>query len=218
MEKPNKISILIPIAIIIAGLIIAGAIFYINKEKAKERVAEKAINFINEWLLEEGVRASLVNIVEESGIYKIQFKIEGQEYTSYVTKDGKLLFPQEGINLDEELFASEKPSETTATSTEPSTDIPEEKLVELAKCLTEKEVKFYGASWCFWCNKQKEVFGKAAEYLPYIECSDEGKEEINSRCKDEGIQGFPTWEFNGEKSMGFKSINELAELSGCPLD
>lgn len=98
------------VAIIIVGVLIAGAVVFVNQEKAvspssetgflsPEQAGEKAINFINENLLPEGTTASLVNITEESGIYKIQLKIEDQEYPSYVTKDGKFLFPEEGIDL-----------------------------------------------------------------------------------------------------------------------
>ena len=29
----------------------------------------------------------------------------------------------------------------------------------LAKCLTSKDVKMYGTSWCPHCNNQKEMFG-----------------------------------------------------------
>ena len=100
---------LIPIAIIIAGLLIAGALVYLNQgklEKVKEQVlapqeaADKAIEFISQNLLTGGVTASLVSIVEENGLYKIKMKIQEAEYDSYITKDGSLLFPQ-GINISE---------------------------------------------------------------------------------------------------------------------
>jgi len=111
VEKSKKI--LIPIAII-AGILIAGAIVYVKggrveKFLSPQATAEKAIDFINKNLLQEGVSASLVSVIEENGLYKLSLKIGDKEYPSYVSKDGKLLFPEEGINLEEK--PAEKPTE-----------------------------------------------------------------------------------------------------------
>ncbi len=130
---------LIPLAIVIAGFLIAGALIYINQGKVE--------------------------------------KISG------------LLSPQQA----------------------------DDKLEILAKCLSRKGAKFYGAYWCGWCNKQKELFGEAAQYLPYIECAKAEAGELTPECQKAGITGFPTWEFNSQKNPGFKTFEELAELSGCPL-
>ncbi len=135
IEKFTKI--LIPISIIIAGLIIGGAFIYINQGKIeKEKIedvsenllspqqtAEKAINFINENMLKgQGITASLVNAVEENGVYKFSFKIGGEEYNSYVTKNGKLFFI-EGIDL-----------EPPVAKNIPKTDTPEVELFVMAFC------------------------------------------------------------------------------------
>ena len=101
------------IAIVVAGVLIAGAVVFVNQGKisspeselgflSPQEAGEKVINFINENLLEEGSMASLTEIVEENGLYKFWLEIDGQKYPdpSYVTKDGKFLFPQEGIRLD----------------------------------------------------------------------------------------------------------------------
>ena len=85
-----------------------------------------------------------------------------------------------------------------------------------AKCLTEKGAKLYGSSWCGWCQQQKELFGEAAQYLPYVECIDSETQQMTLECQAVGIEGFPTWVFDGEKNTGFKPLEQLAELSGCP--
>ena len=90
-------------------------------------------------------------------------------------------------------------------------------LEDFAKCLTDSGAKFYGTFWCSWCNKQKEDFKEAAQYLPYIECSDQETREMLPVCQEAGVASFPTWEFNGEKSSGYKTFEKLAELSGCSL-
>ena len=118
------------------------------------------------------------------------------------------------------------PSDQTQTQeggqNEPSAETPQtyDKTVleNLAKCLTEKGFKFYGASWCGWCQKQKELFGEAAQYLPYVECIDQTTNQLTSECQEAGIEAFPTWELpDGEKPPGFKPLGKLAELSGCQL-
>jgi len=114
-------KLLLPISIVIAGIIIAGAFVYINQGKSQEptaeetlssqQVADKAIDYINKNkdTLIGGNTASLLNISEEGSIYKIRLKVGEQKFDSYVTKDGKFLFPG-GYNL-EETTKEESPTE-----------------------------------------------------------------------------------------------------------
>lgn len=140
---------LIPIAIIIAGVLIAGAIVFVNQEK-----------------IEKAGPAAVVQ--------------------------------------------PEEPKE------EPSVEVAS--LENFAKCLTQKGMRFYGAFWCGWCKKQKELFGEAAQYLPYIECSDPETRQLTPECQEAGITSFPTWQLpDGKKSPGFKTLENLAQLSGCQL-
>ena len=90
----------------------------------------------------------------------------------------------------------------------------------LAQCIADSGARFYGAHWCPYCRKQKEMFGSHASSLPYVECYDGPKSEgMNRRCTRERIDGFPTWEFaSGERSGGVKSPRALAAATGCPID
>lgn len=101
--KPSvwKKKNLIPAAIIAAGLIIAAAIIFVERGSlgflSGEKAAGKAIDYINQNkdILTGGNSVSLISVTDENGIYKISFKIGESEdsYTSYVTKDGRYLFP-----------------------------------------------------------------------------------------------------------------------------
>lgn len=111
-----KKIILLSISIIIAGVIIGGAILIQKGEKKEkgeilslEEAGEKAIRFINENLL-EGQKASLVDIKEVGSVYKITLKIGENQYDSFITKDGKFFFPQ-GYEVKEKktLSKREKP-------------------------------------------------------------------------------------------------------------
>lgn len=220
-----KNSILI--IILIAGLIIGGVIGFLQgkggkgvscpevSKAPKEQVAQKVLDFLNEEILkEQNATASLVRVIEETGLYKVTINVQGEniqggEFDSYATFDGKIFFP-EGYNLEGTAPVVEEPEKTERTP---------ESLEDFAKCLTEKGMKFYEASWCGWCKKQKELFGEAVEFLPYVECIDEQTNEMTQGCKDAGVSSFPTWKLpSGEMSPGYKELDKLAELSGCVLE
>jgi len=137
-EKFSKI--LIPISVVIAGLLVAGALVYINQGKTLEKVskgltpqqaAEKAINYINKNLLQQGQTASLVNVTEEDGVYKFHLKIGESEYDSYVTKDGKLLFTG-GIDMGQTSTSTQGGGETAGEV--PKKDTPDVKLFVMSYC------------------------------------------------------------------------------------
>lgn len=87
-----------------------------------------------------------------------------------------------------------------------------------AKCLTSKDVKFYGTFWCPHCKNQKELFGSSIKYVNYIECSTPDGSAQLPVCNAAGIQGYPTWVFkDGTNRSGEVSLQELSDLSGCPL-
>lgn len=101
-----------------------------EKILTSQEASEKALKFINENLLEKGMTASLVGVSEESGLYKIKLKIGEEEYDSYVTTDGKFLFPQPPIELKTE---TGQPSDG-ASGEIPKEDRPDVKLFVMSHC------------------------------------------------------------------------------------
>lgn len=101
----------------------------------------------------------------------------------------------------------------------PSKYATTEAKVELAQCLVQQEATMYGAYWCSACNHQKVLFEKEAWNVfkqNYVECSERGSEENQQRCEQEHITALPTWKFkNGKEVLGYKTLDQLAELSGC---
>lgn len=66
-----------------------------NASLNKNEISEKVVNFVNaNFLNSQGQTASVVSLTEESGIYKIELKVDESQFASFVTKDGKYLFPQ----------------------------------------------------------------------------------------------------------------------------
>ena len=88
--------------------------------------------------------------------------------------------------------------------------------VALANHLTEIDAKMYGAYWCSHCHDQKQLFGKEAyTQIPYVECTEDGQGSQAAACQAvPEIQGFPTWEVNGQFLSGTQSLQALAEASG----
>ena len=85
-------------------------------------------------------------------------------------------------------------------------------------CLKEKGAVFYGTFWCPHCQKQKELFGKSAKRLPYVECSTPDGRGQSAICKDKKIESYPTWEFkDGSRLNGEIPLKELADKTGCLL-
>ncbi len=101
-------------------------------------------------------------------------------------------------------------SSETGTASEVATISPER---GLADHLTATGAKMYGAFWCPHCADQKEMFGDAVDAVNYIECDPEGENAQPQQCSDAGIEGYPTWEVNGELYPGVRSLEELASLS-----
>jgi uncharacterized membrane protein/glutaredoxin len=87
--------------------------------------------------------------------------------------------------------------------------------IALAKHLTSSGAVMYSAWWCPHCNDQKQLFGKeASAQLKVIECAADGRSSQKALCDTKKIEGFPTWEINGQLDSGVKSLQQLAELSG----
>ena len=89
----------------------------------------------------------------------------------------------------------------------------------LADHLTASGAVMYSAYWCPHCHEQKELFGKeATEQLKVVECAPDGRNNQADLCRSKGLEGFPSWEINGELDSGVKPLEALADLSGYQGD
>lgn len=105
---------------------------------------------------------------------------------------------------------------TTALAQSGMLTPPEDpRLKALAEHLEAREVKFYGAYWCPNCREQKELFGRSAERLPYVECSPSGRNgAVAFECVSAGIGGYPTWVIRGRSYTEVLTPEVLAQRSG----
>lgn len=214
----------IPIAVIIAGVLIAGAVIYVNpsilsgQEKletenetqnvlSSQEAADKALSFINENILEQGMSASLIEAIEENGLYKLKLKIGEQELDLYVTKNGKFLFPQV-VDLEQPIVQNTDGEEMPSSVENP---VSPEEMEKFITCLKDADFVIYGANWCGWTQKLVEMLGGFDITKPiYIECVEE--EEI---CQEKGISGYPTIHINGEAYGGARTFEDFSAATGC---
>jgi glutaredoxin len=89
---------------------------------------------------------------------------------------------------------------------------------KLAKFMSEKGMVMYGAYWCPHCNDQKKLFGEAFKYIDYVECDAKGPNGNPDECVTQGIEGYPTWIYQGKKYSGYKTFSELAQIVGFNED
>jgi len=158
---------LIPVAIVIAGLLVAGTIYYLNYKNQGNKIvglltpqqaADKAINYINENLLASGTVAVLLNVSDQNGIYKFQLKIANQQYDSYVTKDGQILFTQ-AISIGEEASTTQNSTQKTGSTIGDFSVSNDQICQENGKPL----VYFFGSESCPHCRWEKPIFENVAK-------------------------------------------------------
>ncbi len=109
-------------------------------------VADKTVKFINENLMQGQAIAKLKGIEESNGMYKIKLDINGQEMESYVSKNGKLLFPQV-IDLDQ-IPKTPQPPQTQ--------DIPK---------TANPDIKLFTMTFCPYGNQAEEAMHPVVELL-----------------------------------------------------
>ncbi len=106
------------------------------KEGASQEIIDNAMTFINDELLPPGSAATLegVDFKENIEVTKFQIKIADKAYDSFVSKDGKYLFP-DVIKMAEALEAAEAQSNMPPQTTEMvKTDKPDVDLFVMTYC------------------------------------------------------------------------------------
>ena len=82
---------------------------------------------------------------------------------------------------------------------------------DFAKCIGQKAT-LYMQTGCYACQKQEELFGENYKYITKVNCADNLEE-----CAKLGITQTPTWVINNQKYIGYKTLEQLSELTGCEL-
>jgi len=165
----------IPITIIIVGLLVAGVIIYTNYTKSLaeeaaelenalsvEEAGERVISFINDNILQGQTTASLIESIEENGLYKIKFEVEGEEVEWRITRDGEIILPQ-AIDLTEIEAQAEETDQTVGSFSVSSDEICREDGKPI--------IYFFSSQSCPHCSWERlvieEVAGKFDSYISF---------------------------------------------------
>jgi len=181
--KKNFLSFLIVALLVIAGIVYFR--FWRKPGLSSQQAGDKAIAYINQNLV-QGASASLINVSEEAGVYKVHFKIQDREWDAYVTKDGKYLF-------DRRFEIDEKPQTPQQSQQK---EIPKSE---------KPEVKLFVMSFCPYGNQAEEVAKPVVDLLG-------GVVEIEPRyvIYENYASGYPNYCLDKEnKYCSMHGINEL---------
>ena len=133
--NPWAISTLILLIILAIFLIVGpgmtGKVTGVSGKVTAQEAANKAVDYINKYLLQGQGTATLVSVKEENGLYNAKLNIGGREIETYITMNGKLLFPSV-IDLTETVETPEQ--QTSETPEVPKTDKPEVHAFVMSYC------------------------------------------------------------------------------------
>lgn len=207
---------IIVIAVIVVGIAIAGVVAFGPNIKSEGKMnpkeaEEKVTAFIKDILLGGQANVSISNFKTEDSLYKFDVLLDGNSFPSYMSLDGKLLFP-EALNMEEITNSFNNPaSAQTGTGTaEIGAETPEN-INQIVSCLEKENFVIYGAEWCGFCKQLVDMFGGYDVVDPiYVECTIE--EEL---CKNEGVTSYPTIKIKGEQFTGQRTFEAFAASTGC---
>lgn len=147
--KLLPILVLIVLSIAVISLRAKRGLFILTADEA----AEKAINYINENLVEPGHEAKLISVEEVSGVYKVLTRYRGNEIPVYVTKDGKWLF----LSARDMTKKVERIGEVEA------------KGCEDLKKVGNPQLEAFVVSYCPFGLQMQRILGKIIEEIPELE-------------------------------------------------
>jgi len=95
MRKLLFLGLIIGLTIIISGCQAAA------KNLSPQKAEEKALSFINNYLVDPGNEVSIKDLTDDGSVYKMTVVLkDGSELDAFLSKDGKTFFPQ-GFDIEE---------------------------------------------------------------------------------------------------------------------
>lgn len=134
-----KIIVIVLLAIALGGF----AYYKLVWSKSNLTTAQaktKVEDFINNNLMQGGMKADITSVTKENGMFKVMVSIgEGaqkQEITSYLSTDGSKFFPSvmDIAETEQKMAADQAPAETKPTAEIPKTDKPVVELFVMSYC------------------------------------------------------------------------------------
>ncbi len=159
-----------------------GKIF--SKNLTSDEAKSKAESFVKDNLVPAGTELEVKNVVSESGLYRMTINVGTQEVPVYLTKDGRIFFPQAMVISEVEKQAAEqKAAEVDAAA---------EAKIKSAK----PEVKLFVMSYCpYGLQIERGIIpaletlkGKIDFQLEFVDYILHGQKEIDENLRQYCIQ------------------------------
>jgi thiol-disulfide isomerase/thioredoxin len=149
-----------------------------------EAASKTALDYVNKYFAGSGALASVSDLSkkETAGLYKFTLELQGQKISAYVSSDGKMLFPQDPIDLTKSPDAQEEAAATEAETNGQTTVDGFNKITDAQVCQENGKpiVYFFGSTGCPHCVWEKPVieavtkkFGSAISYHENIDSDKE---------------------------------------------
>ena len=157
------------------------AIIRKDKDLTPQEAAQKAIDYANKTMLTPPTQAVLEGVSEQNGLYAFKLKVDNQEYESYVTKNGKMMFIS-GVTIDD------KPASTTGTdATKPPVTVTKS---------DKPDVMLFVMSYCPYGLQAEKMYlpvydllkNKANINIDFVNYSMHGKKEVDENLRQYCIQ------------------------------
>ena len=217
MKDKKKIilgsAILLVVVAVILGITLYGKKGNLKPEEARVKVE----NFVNTYLMSGGAKVTVSNVTESYGLYKMTIKI-GAEQTvdSYVSKDGKLFFPQAldvaktmgdaGGNLNSGDQAEETPVNV------PKTSKPEVELFVMTHCP-------YGTQMEKGILPAITALGKKVDFeIKFNDYAMHGEKELDESLKQYCIQKEQESKYTEYLTCFLKSSDTASCLASTKID
>jgi len=114
----------------------------------------------------------------------------------------KLFTGRKGLSGLEQLTGLPTPPDPNAVAP-PVVTTSGAREIAVATKLQDSGATMYGAFWCGYCDKQKQLLGKEAwSKVSYVECDPRSPNAEPEKCRAAGVHAYPEWVFPGNRHVG----------------
>ena len=216
--KQNFNKIILPILLILILAIIGYFSFKKTSKNLNETQARaKVESFVNSFLMSGGNKATIKEVTDEYGLYKFKIDIVTSVVESYLTKDGKLFFPQA---LDVDKISSGKGNGDTsgANQAAPSSSV--------SKKSDKPKIELFVMSYCPYGTQIEkgilpvvEALGKKIDFeLKFCNYSMHGDKELTENMTQDCINKEQTAKFNTYLKCFLGSGDSAACMTSTGID
>lgn len=190
MVSNTKILMLV---VLVAGALVGGGAAYLSMNSGGVSADEAGEIVASTLQNQTGVNYDVVNVEEQSGMYRVQVSVNNQLQTYFVTKDGKLLANQlTDIEQVRQLMADQR---------------------QVSNCLNEEGAVLYGNLSQQATVAQIQILGGANNVAPYY--SDVNNPQNLVEAVQRGVTSVPAFWLDNQTLSGPANMNQVRNFAGC---